>query len=167
MARQNVPSGNRTKIKGSWKMHPRFVTLPYIPLSSLIHMQCSDTAQPGGEEAGRTTEENCSGGSKPPVARMCSVSHCRRILAIGSSFKRCDQHRIQNRHHSRLKREREKEVKAQAMAAWVKASAPGPDTPAATEESPSTNTSMDLNSENHEPSATTEVGFLTSGLSSL
>lgn len=44
-------------------------------------------------------------------ARMCTVSHCHKILPGYSRYKRCEQHRLQNRHHSQLKRVREREVK--------------------------------------------------------
>ncbi|KAG7448371.1 uncharacterized protein BT62DRAFT_701843 [Guyanagaster necrorhizus] len=46
----------------------------------------------------------------PP--RMCTVSHCHKILPGHYMFKRCEQHRLQNRHHSKLKRVREKVVKS-------------------------------------------------------
>ncbi|KAK0473753.1 hypothetical protein IW261DRAFT_1503266 [Armillaria novae-zelandiae] len=52
----------------------------------------------------------------PPVPvlppRMCTVSHCHKILPGHYMFKRCEQHRLQNRHHSKLKRVREKVVKS-------------------------------------------------------
>jgi hypothetical protein len=44
-------------------------------------------------------------------ARMCTVSHCHKILPGNYRYKRCEQHRLQNRRHSQLKRVREKEVK--------------------------------------------------------
>lgn len=44
-------------------------------------------------------------------ARMCTVSHCHKILPGYYKYKRCEQHRLQNRHHSQLKRVREREVK--------------------------------------------------------
>ena len=44
-------------------------------------------------------------------ARMCTVSHCHKILPGYYRYKRCEQHRLQNRHHSQLKRVREKEIK--------------------------------------------------------
>jgi hypothetical protein len=47
---------------------------------------------------------------------MCTVSHCHAILPGQYKYRRCEQHRLQNRHHSKLKRVREKEVKAQAAA---------------------------------------------------
>ena len=46
---------------------------------------------------------------------MCTVSHCREILPVGYAFLRCERHRIQNRHHSKLKRVRDKDAKAQAL----------------------------------------------------
>ena len=47
---------------------------------------------------------------------MCTVSHCHAVLPGHYKYRRCEQHRLQNRHHSKLKRVREKEVKAQAAA---------------------------------------------------
>ena len=44
-------------------------------------------------------------------ARMCTVSHCHKILPGYYRYKRCEQHRLQNRHHSQLKRVREREIK--------------------------------------------------------
>ena len=44
-------------------------------------------------------------------ARMCTVSHCHKILPGYYRYKRCEQHRLQNRHHSQLKRVREREVR--------------------------------------------------------
>lgn len=38
------------------------------------------------------------------------------MLSGEYKYRRCEQHRLQNRHHSKLKRVREKEVKAQATA---------------------------------------------------
>ncbi|KAH9852523.1 hypothetical protein C2E23DRAFT_825960 [Lenzites betulinus] len=57
--------------------------------------------------------------SRPP--RMCTVSHCREILPGDYRFLRCERHRIQNRHHSKLKRVRDKEVKAQVYDGWAAA----------------------------------------------
>ncbi|KZT10346.1 uncharacterized protein LAESUDRAFT_721683 [Laetiporus sulphureus 93-53] len=54
---------------------------------------------------------------RPP--RMCTVSHCREILPGDYPYLRCERHRIQNRHHSKLKRVRDKEVKAQAFDGWT------------------------------------------------
>jgi hypothetical protein len=42
---------------------------------------------------------------------MCTVSHCHKILPGFYRYKRCEQHRLQNRYHSKLKRVREKVVK--------------------------------------------------------
>ena len=47
-------------------------------------------------------------------ARMCTVSHCHKILPGYYKYKRCEQHRLQNRHHSQLKRVREREFKGVA-----------------------------------------------------
>lgn len=52
----------------------------------------------------------------PFPARMCTVSHCHAILTGDYKYRRCEQHRVQNRHHSKLKRVREKEMKVQAAA---------------------------------------------------
>ncbi|KAI0635270.1 hypothetical protein C8Q77DRAFT_693713 [Trametes polyzona] len=56
---------------------------------------------------------------RPP--RMCTVSHCREILPGDYQYLRCERHRIQNRHHSKLKRVRDKEVKAQVYDGWAAA----------------------------------------------
>ncbi|KJA17422.1 hypothetical protein HYPSUDRAFT_1022244 [Hypholoma sublateritium FD-334 SS-4] len=51
----------------------------------------------------------------PPLpARMCTVSHCHKILPGSYRYKRCEQHRLQNRHHdhTKLKRIRRKKPKA-------------------------------------------------------
>ncbi|KAF9479869.1 hypothetical protein BDN70DRAFT_661639 [Pholiota conissans] len=50
--------------------------------------------------------------SEPLPARMCTVSHCHKILPGCYRYKRCEQHRLQNRYHSKLKRTREKEEKS-------------------------------------------------------
>ncbi|KAF9458176.1 hypothetical protein BDZ94DRAFT_145692 [Collybia nuda] len=42
---------------------------------------------------------------------MCTISHCHKILPSFYRYKRCEQHRLQNRHHSKLKRVREKVLK--------------------------------------------------------
>jgi hypothetical protein len=42
---------------------------------------------------------------------MCTVSHCHKILPGSYRYKRCEQHRLQNRYHSNLKRLREKVFK--------------------------------------------------------
>lgn len=52
------------------------------------------------------------------IPRMCTVSHCREILPVGYEYLRCERHRIQNRHHSKLKRVRDKDAKAQALEGW-------------------------------------------------
>ncbi|KAI1798109.1 hypothetical protein LXA43DRAFT_933980 [Ganoderma leucocontextum] len=78
---------------------------------------------PGPADAGE--EGSNSTTSMPP--RMCTVSHCREILAGGYQFLRCERHRIQNRHHSKLKRVRDKEVKAQVYDGWAAAIAPRAD----------------------------------------
>ncbi|RPD65645.1 hypothetical protein L227DRAFT_607121 [Lentinus tigrinus ALCF2SS1-6] len=57
----------------------------------------------------------------PLPPRMCTVSHCREILPGDYQFLRCERHRIQNRHHSKLKRVRDKEVKAQVHDDWAAA----------------------------------------------
>lgn len=56
-----------------------------------------------------TSSEDKNG---PYPARMCTVSHCHTILTGNYKYRRCEQHRAQNRHHSQLKRVREKELKA-------------------------------------------------------
>ncbi|KAH9926696.1 uncharacterized protein B0H18DRAFT_1005159 [Fomitopsis serialis] len=60
-----------------------------------------------------------AGPSAPRPARMCTVSHCREILPSDYQYLRCDRHRLQNRHHSKLKRVRDKEVKAAAFNHWM------------------------------------------------
>jgi len=45
-------------------------------------------------------------------ARMCTVSHCHTMLQGHYPYRRCERHRLQNRHHSKLKRVRDKEVKS-------------------------------------------------------
>ena len=44
--------------------------------------------------------------------RMCTVSHCHTMLQGHYPYRRCERHRLQNRHHSKLKRVRDKEVKS-------------------------------------------------------
>ena len=44
--------------------------------------------------------------------RMCTVSHCHTMLQGQYPYRRCERHRMQNRHHSKLKRVRDKEVKS-------------------------------------------------------
>jgi len=43
---------------------------------------------------------------------MCTVSHCHTLLQGHYPYRRCERHRLQNRHHSKLKRVRDKEVKS-------------------------------------------------------
>ena len=43
---------------------------------------------------------------------MCTVSHCHTMLQGHYPYRRCERHRLQNRHHSKLKRVRDKEVKS-------------------------------------------------------
>jgi hypothetical protein len=50
-------------------------------------------------------------------ARMCTVSHCHKILPGHYKFRRCAEHRKQNRYHSNLKRIREKERKTRGPGA--------------------------------------------------
>ncbi|TFY75122.1 hypothetical protein EWM64_g8889, partial [Hericium alpestre] len=68
-----------------------------------------------------TAFTSASGSASPAVSstsalplRMCTVSHCHAILPSTYEFRRCEQHRLQNRHHSKLKRVRDKEHKAVA-----------------------------------------------------
>ncbi|KDQ60402.1 hypothetical protein JAAARDRAFT_605406 [Jaapia argillacea MUCL 33604] len=51
--------------------------------------------------------------------KMCTVSHCHAILPSTYAYKRCDQHRLQNRYHSQLKRVREKEIKGAVLQEWM------------------------------------------------
>ncbi|KAF5362949.1 hypothetical protein D9758_007142 [Tetrapyrgos nigripes] len=44
--------------------------------------------------------------------RMCTVSHCHTILPANYLYKRCEQHRLQNRKYSRLKWARDRVAKA-------------------------------------------------------
>ncbi|KAF9004746.1 hypothetical protein BDQ17DRAFT_410393 [Cyathus striatus] len=52
------------------------------------------------------------GSELPLPERMCTVSHCHKVLPGFYRYKRCEQHRLQNRYHSKLKRVREKVEKA-------------------------------------------------------
>ncbi|KAG5636912.1 hypothetical protein H0H81_006447 [Sphagnurus paluster] len=47
------------------------------------------------------------------AVRMCTVSHCHKVLPGFYRYKRCEQHRLQNRQHSQLKRVREKGAKSE------------------------------------------------------
>lgn len=75
-----------------------------------------------------------AGPNTPRPSRMCTVSHCRELLPPDYQYLRCDRHRLQNRHHSKLKRVRDKEVKAAAFNHWIVSvsgqkpeATPGPD----------------------------------------
>jgi hypothetical protein len=59
-------------------------------------------------------------------ARICTVSHCHKILPGHYKFRRCVEHRKQNRYHSNLKRIREKERKANGPDGVGVGSAPAP-----------------------------------------
>ncbi|KNZ73285.1 hypothetical protein J132_08055 [Termitomyces sp. J132] len=82
--------------------------------------------------------ENATVENKAPTgsARICTVSHCRELLPVTHPYKRCDQHRLQNRHHSQLKRTRDLEAKERAEQKQKEESAKendGMDTPAEAE----------------------------------
>lgn len=62
----------------------------------------------------------------PLPARMCTVSHCHKILPGFYRYKRCETHRIQNRWHSKLKRGREKIEKGFMLPDGTPLVAPGP-----------------------------------------
>lgn len=47
---------------------------------------------------------------------MCTVSHCHKILPGFYRYKRCEQHRLQNRYHSNLKKARKRQLKREALA---------------------------------------------------
>ncbi|GBE89017.1 hypothetical protein SCP_1500190 [Sparassis crispa] len=74
-----------------------------------------------GVNQAASTSAPDAGGEVLHAPRMCTVSHCREILPGGYQYLRCERHRIQNRHHSKLKRVRDKEVKAQAYDGWAAA----------------------------------------------
>ncbi|KAI0360577.1 hypothetical protein OH77DRAFT_1418542 [Trametes cingulata] len=76
--------------------------------------------QVGPSSAG-AAQPIADGKPAPRPPRMCTVSHCREILPGDYQFLRCERHRIQNRHHSKLKRVRDKEVKAQVYDGWAAA----------------------------------------------
>ena len=76
-------------------------------------------AGPSSSSSTPGVTENGEPAPLPP--RMCTVSHCREILPGDYQFLRCERHRIQNRHHSKLKRVRDKEVKAQVHDGWAAA----------------------------------------------
>ncbi|KAJ7687379.1 hypothetical protein B0H17DRAFT_1070024 [Mycena rosella] len=62
----------------------------------------------------------------PLPARMCTVSHCHKILPGFYRYKRCETHRIQNRWHSKLKRGREKIEKGFMLPDGTPLVVPGP-----------------------------------------
>ncbi|KAJ7103158.1 hypothetical protein B0H15DRAFT_1016974 [Mycena belliarum] len=62
----------------------------------------------------------------PLPARMCTVSHCHKILPGFYRYKRCETHRVQNRWHSKLKRGREKIDKGFMLPDGTPLVAPGP-----------------------------------------
>ncbi|KAJ7594976.1 hypothetical protein C8J56DRAFT_928129 [Mycena floridula] len=67
------------------------------------------STSPGEEQPNFETDP---GTNIPIPARMCTVSHCHKVLPAHYTYKRCEQHRLQNRYHSKLKRVREKVIKA-------------------------------------------------------
>lgn len=75
----------------------------------------------GSGDAGPSGQGSVDGQPTPRPPRMCTVSHCREILPGDYQYLRCERHRIQNRHHSKLKRVRDKEVKAQVYDGWAAA----------------------------------------------
>ena len=77
--------------------------------------------EPPDEDADGNGNGGGASAPLPRAPRMCTVSHCREILPAGYQFLRCERHRIQNRHHSKLKRVRDKDAKAQAHDDWVAA----------------------------------------------
>ncbi|KAI9063536.1 hypothetical protein FKP32DRAFT_1757971 [Trametes sanguinea] len=81
----------------------------------------STTDEPEEGQAGPSSELGPDGQPIPRPPRMCTVSHCREILPGEYEYLRCEKHRVQNRHHSKLKRVRDKEVKAQAYDGWATA----------------------------------------------
>ncbi|KAJ7508712.1 hypothetical protein B0H11DRAFT_1966401 [Mycena galericulata] len=62
----------------------------------------------------------------PLPARMCTVSHCHKILPGFYRYKRCEIHRLQNRWHGKLKRGREKIEKGFVLPDGTPLVAPGP-----------------------------------------
>ncbi|KAI0777778.1 hypothetical protein BD413DRAFT_490697 [Trametes elegans] len=98
--------------------------LPPLPPDDDIWQDIAEEAMSTHAEAGPSTQsasEGQPGQSGPRPPRMCTVSHCREILPGDYEFLRCERHRIQNRHHSKLKRVRDKEVKAQVYDGWAAA----------------------------------------------
>ncbi|TFK68545.1 hypothetical protein BDN72DRAFT_675058 [Pluteus cervinus] len=107
-------SGNTTPIR---VMQPtgidtRYSVSPYTstPTLELLANDVSQTAFiPPFEPSNQSTPTETLPFTLP--ARMCTVSHCHKILPGFYRYKRCEQHRLQNRYHSQLKRVREKVVK--------------------------------------------------------
>ena len=91
------------------------------PLAQQEWREFSPSGEPGEGGEGDAGQPGPSV-VKPPVPlppRMCTVSHCREILPGDYQFLRCERHRIQNRHHSKLKRVRDKDAKIQAHDGWA------------------------------------------------
>lgn len=80
-----------------------------------------ESTPPVGSSSSASVAPTENGEPAPLPPRMCTVSHCREILPGDYQFLRCERHRIQNRHHSKLKRVRDKEVKAQVHDGWAAA----------------------------------------------
>ncbi|KAI0711145.1 hypothetical protein C8T65DRAFT_829463 [Cerioporus squamosus] len=102
------------------------------PLPPPDEEQWQEFTPPADGAAPRAGSHSASGTPAPAPAegqdpnaplppRMCTVSHCREILPGDYQFLRCERHRIQNRHHSKLKRVRDKEVKAHVHDGWAAA----------------------------------------------
>ncbi|KAI0372050.1 hypothetical protein BV20DRAFT_1016217 [Pilatotrama ljubarskyi] len=79
------------------------------------------SSPPAGPSSSGAAQPTPDGKPAPRPPRMCTVSHCREILPGDYQYLRCERHRIQNRHHSKLKRVRDKEVKAQVYDGWAAA----------------------------------------------
>ncbi|OCH87358.1 hypothetical protein OBBRIDRAFT_796287 [Obba rivulosa] len=79
-----------------------------------------DSAGEGSDQGADQSTPGADGDPMNPQLppRMCTVSHCRAVLLGTYPYLRCERHRVQNRHHSRLKRVRDKESKAQAWDEW-------------------------------------------------
>ncbi|EIN08733.1 hypothetical protein PUNSTDRAFT_143467 [Punctularia strigosozonata HHB-11173 SS5] len=77
----------------------------------------ADQSMPGSSTADHDSYAQAGPSSAPtamgisPIIRMCSVSHCKALLPATHKYRRCEAHRVQNRMHSRLKRDREIERK--------------------------------------------------------
>jgi hypothetical protein len=88
------------------------------PLSnSTIHITADPHIDHGSDahaHAGPSTSKTyttAAPAGPAPIIRMCSVSHCKALLPAAHKYKRCEAHRMQNRMHSRIKRDREIERK--------------------------------------------------------